>query len=89
MEVKYRQLFLRDLKKLKRLPTYNQIYEISFTVLPEVESLREVSGVKAMRGHQNRYRIRIGDCRIGIEVPGNNVEMMRVLHRREFYRYFP
>ena len=89
MEVKYRQLFLRDLKKLKRLPTYNQVYEISFTVLPEAESLREVTGVKAMRAHQNRYRIRIGDYRIGIEVHGNNVEMMRVLHRREFYRYFP
>ncbi len=42
-----------------------------------------------MKGNNNRYRIRIGDYRIGIEVQGYQVEMMRVLHRREFYRYFP
>ena len=43
-----------------------------------------------MKGYPYRYRIRIGDYRIGIEVSaGEEVEMMRVLHRREFYRYFP
>jgi mRNA-degrading endonuclease RelE of RelBE toxin-antitoxin system len=42
-----------------------------------------------MKGYPNRYRIRVGDYRIGIEVQGNKVEMMRVLHRRDFYRYFP
>ena len=51
--------------------------------------LRGTKQSKAMRGYPNRYRIRIGNYRIGIEVHGDNVEVMRVLHRREFYRYFP
>lgn len=90
MEVRYRQLFLRDLKKLKKKqPIYNQVFEIAFTVLPTVKTLREVTGVKVMKGYPNRYRIRIGGYRIGIEVHGDTVEMMRVLHRREFYRFFP
>jgi mRNA interferase RelE/StbE len=42
-----------------------------------------------MKGYPNRYRIRISDYRVGIEVFGEQVEIMRVLHRREFYRYFP
>lgn len=42
-----------------------------------------------MKGYPNRYRIRIGNYRVGIEVSGERVEIMRVLHRREFYRYFP
>ncbi|MFP4247584.1 MAG: type II toxin-antitoxin system RelE family toxin [Halochromatium sp.] len=42
-----------------------------------------------MTGYPNRYRIRIGAYRIGIELQGDTIEVMRVLHRREFYRYFP
>lgn len=89
MEVQYRRSFLRDLKKLKGQPVYDKIFELAFTTLPEADRLRDVTGVKAMRDYPNRYRIRIGNYRVGIEVHGDNVEVMRVLHRREFYRYFP
>ena len=32
---------------------------------------------------------KFGNYRIGIEVHNDIVEIMRVLHRKEFYRYFP
>jgi mRNA-degrading endonuclease RelE of RelBE toxin-antitoxin system len=51
--------------------------------------LQNIPGVKAMRRYPKRYRIRVGSYRIGIEVKDKTVEVMRVLHRREFYRYFP
>ncbi len=89
MQVKYRQLFLKDLKKLKKQPIYKRIFEIAFETIPLAENLEVVSNIKAMKGYSNRYRIRISDYRIGIEIQGDQVEMMRVLHRREFYRYFP
>ncbi|MCY7282069.1 MAG: type II toxin-antitoxin system RelE/ParE family toxin, partial [Cyanobacteria bacterium CAN_BIN43] len=37
----------------------------------------------------DHYRIRLADYRVGIIRQGDSLEMMRVLHRREFYRYFP
>lgn len=89
MEVQYRKSFLRDLKKLKGQPVYDKIFKFAFTTLPEVDTLRDVTNIEAMKGYSNRYRIRIGNYRVGIEVHGDNVEVMRVLHRREFYRYFP
>lgn len=89
MKVLYRKLFLKDLKRLRKQPIYEQIVELAFTGLPEAKQLRDVSGVKAMRRHPKRYRIRVGNYRIGIEVKGNTIEVMRVLHRGEFYRYFP
>ena len=89
MDVQYRQSFLKDLKKLKGQPVYDRIFELAFTALPEADSLSDITNVKAMKGHPNRYRIRVGNYRVGIEVHDNNVEVMRVLHRREFYRYFP
>jgi mRNA-degrading endonuclease RelE of RelBE toxin-antitoxin system len=45
--------------------------------------------IKALIGSGNRYRIRIGDYRVGIEINGDTLELFRVLHRKEFYRYFP
>ena len=89
MEVRYRELFLRDLKKLKNQPIHDEVFELVFTILPKVKTLRDVTGIKAMKGYPNRYRIRLGNYRVGIEVHGDTVEVMRVLHRREFYRYFP
>ena len=89
MDVQYRETFLKDLKKLKGQSTYDRIVELTFSTLPEADSLQEIPNIKAMRGFSNRYRIRVGDYRVGIEVYGKKVEVMRVLHRREFYRYFP
>ncbi len=87
MNVQYRQTFLKDLKRLKNQPIYQAAYDLAFTTLPQVETLREVPGVKALKG--KRYRVRLGDYRVGLEVDGDDAQVMRVLHRREFYRYFP
>ncbi|MFQ5631415.1 MAG: type II toxin-antitoxin system RelE/ParE family toxin [bacterium] len=89
MDVRYRKQFLKDLKKLKHLPIYDQIVNLAFKKLPKAKTINEISGVKAMRGYPKRYRIRIGNYRIGIEAVHNDVEVMRVLLRSEFYRYFP
>lgn len=89
MKVEYRKLFLKDLKKLKNQPVYQQIYGLVFTVLPNVQSLQEIPNVKALVGTTNQYRIRVGNYRIGVELNNEKLEVVRVLHRREFYRYFP
>ncbi|MFB2876024.1 type II toxin-antitoxin system RelE family toxin [Floridanema aerugineum] len=89
MNIEYRTLFLRDLKKLRKQEIYSYIYELVFTTLPEATSIQELPNVKALAGTSNRYRIRVGDYRIGFEVNEDGIELMRVLHRKEFYRYFP
>ncbi|HIK15244.1 MAG TPA: type II toxin-antitoxin system RelE/ParE family toxin [Leptolyngbyaceae cyanobacterium M33_DOE_097] len=89
MKVEYRKLFLKDLKRLKNQPVYQQIYDLIFIALPEAQSLQDLSGVKALVGTTNQYRIRVGDYRIGLELNKDTLEVVRVLHRREFYRYFP
>jgi len=89
MEIQYRKLFLKDLKRLKGQPVHRQAINLVFTTLPEAKKLKDIANVKAMKGYPHRYRIRIGNYRVGVEVHGDAVEVMRVLHRREFYRYFP
>ena len=74
---------------MKSSESYQRIYELAFTTLENINSLDEILDIKAMKGYPNRYRICIGNYRLGIEVNGDLIELMRVLHRREFYRYFP
>jgi mRNA-degrading endonuclease RelE of RelBE toxin-antitoxin system len=89
VDVQYRRLFLKDLKKLKGQPVYEKVYNLAFFTLPSIETIQSLNQVKPMKGYPNRYRIRVGNYRIGIEINGDVVVMMRVLHRHEFYRYFP
>lgn len=89
MDVKYRESFLRDLKKLKKHPVYARIFVLAFETLPAAGTLGEIPNVKAMSGHPHRFRIRVGDYRVGIKVDGGAVELVHVLDRRDFYRFFP
>ncbi len=51
--------------------------------------LSEINNIKKLKGEDNAYRIRVGDYRIGFFMKGDTMIFSRVLHRREFYRYFP
>jgi mRNA interferase RelE/StbE len=89
VNVQYRQLFLKDLKKLKKTEVYERIYELAFVTFPDTANLQDMPNVKAMVGYPGHYRFRLGDYRVGFILQGDSLELMRVLHRREFYRYFP
>jgi mRNA-degrading endonuclease RelE of RelBE toxin-antitoxin system len=89
VDVRYRTSFLRDLKKLRGHPVYDRIVDLAFEVLPNLEDIRELPEVKPMTGHRHRFRIRLSSSRIGVHIDGNVVELVRVMDRRDFYRYFP
>jgi mRNA interferase RelE/StbE len=44
-----------------------------------------------MKGYPDKYKIRVGDYRIGLTVdaPTNTLICQRVAHRRDIYRIFP
>jgi mRNA-degrading endonuclease RelE of RelBE toxin-antitoxin system len=89
LNIEYSERFLKDLKKLRNNKIYNQIKELCFEKLPAFENLSSIKNLKKIQGHTNYYRIRIGNHRIGIKIEGNTIFIMRVLHRREIYKYFP
>ena len=54
-----------------------------------VSSPSQIPGIKKLRGFKGFYRIRVGDFRIGIVVKGDVIEFIRILNRKEIYRFFP
>ncbi len=54
-----------------------------------VDSLGNLTNVKKLKAEGDYYRIRIGDYRIGLALEDSAIVFVRVLHRKEIYRYFP
>ncbi|MBD2653590.1 type II toxin-antitoxin system RelE/ParE family toxin [Synechocystis sp. FACHB-383] len=89
MDVQYFPSFIKDLKRLKSFPQYELIRSLVFDEIPQLEQIQSIPNVKKLKGEDNAYRIRLGDYRIGFYIQNESVILARVIHRREFYRYFP
>ena len=88
MKVLFERSFAKDLKAVKNKKLHQRIAR----AIRNVQLAGDLSDVKQltkMKGYENYYRIRIGDYRIGIEVVGNEVIFVRMMHRKDIYRFFP
>lgn len=88
MRVEFRKTFKQDLRDIKDRKFLDRI-RAAIEEVESANSLIEVRNVKAIQGHENYYRIRVGDFRLGLYLDNGVVAFVRVLHRKEMYRYFP
>lgn len=82
----------RFLKELAALPAdiQTRVEPIVFTGL-EVENPFKLGYLEKMKGYSDKYKIRVGDYRIGITVEKEAHILVcdRIAHRRDIYRIFP
>jgi mRNA interferase RelE/StbE len=80
--------FLRDVRKLPDEAVREQVRNaiVSVEAAPD---LRSIPNLKKLSGGGPYYRIRLGDHRIGLSIQDDVVTFIRVLPRKEIYRYFP
>jgi mRNA interferase RelE/StbE len=57
--------------------------------IEQVTTLHDLPNMKHLTGDDPYYRIRIGDYRVGMIVEADIVTLVRFIHRRDIYRYFP
>jgi len=88
VKVEFRRTFEKDLKKIN---DRSLLVKIKSTVnsVEDTASLDDVANLKKLKGNEGYFRIRIGDYRLGLFLEGETILFVRVIHRREFYRYFP
>ncbi len=87
MNIEIRRSFEKDAQKL---PAVAQTMLARVIVnLSQVEKLSELASCKKLSGLKNAYRIRMGEYRIGFIFENGTVELIRVLGRKEIYKYFP
>lgn len=89
MKVEFRKSFEKDLSKIRDEDLLLKIK----TVIEEIEnadSLLNVSNIKKLKADGDYYRIRIGNYRVGLAQDEEGmITFVRILHRKEMYRYFP
>lgn len=88
MKLNFKESFERDLSMIRDSIAQKQIKKLIIR-LENVLAISDIPHVKKLSGGKGFYRIRIGDYRVGIVLEGKSVTLVRVLHRREIYRYFP
>ena len=86
--VRFQASFAKDLRALKDKALLERIKELILSV-EAAQSLAEVPNLKKLHGGGGFYRVRIGDYRVGLAMEEEVIAFVRVLHRREVYRYFP
>lgn len=90
MRVFFKESFIKDFRKLPG-GVKNEIRNICFSIFPKINSLKEftISPLKKLRGFNFYYRIKVGNFRVGFKKSDGEAVFMRVLHRKDIYRYFP
>ena len=88
MKVRFKASFAKDLRALNDKSLLERIKALIATV-ESAQKLAEVPHLKKLRGAGAYYRARLGDYRVGMAAEEDAIVFVRVLHRREVYRYFP
>ena len=88
MKVRFKASFAKDLRALDDKFLLDRIKTL-IAAVEAAQSLAEVPNLKKMRATGAYYRARLGDYRVGMAAEEDAIVFVRVLHRREVYRYFP
>lgn len=88
MNYEVKKSFEKDTDKIFDTDLLEQI-DKAIDNIENASSLREVPHIKKLEGYKYYYRIKVGNYRIGIKLENTTVILVRFLHRKEIYRYFP
>jgi mRNA interferase RelE/StbE len=80
--------FLRDVRKLPDDAIREHVRN-AILMVEAAPDARSVPNLKKLSGAGSYYRIRLGDHRIGLSIQDDVVTFVRVLPRKDIYRYFP
>ncbi|MEH2150668.1 type II toxin-antitoxin system RelE family toxin [Nostoc sp.] len=88
-QVEYTKRFLKELAALP-VEIQSRIESIVFQEI-ESENPFELGYIEKLKGYSDKYKIRVGDYRIGITLAQETKTLIcqRVAHRKDIYRIFP
>jgi mRNA interferase RelE/StbE len=88
-KVEYSKRFLKELSKIPG-ETKARAETIAFDEIPSRDPF-ELGYVERMKGYPDKYKIRLGDYRIGLTIDKKNgaIVLQRIAHRKDIYRIFP
>jgi mRNA interferase RelE/StbE len=87
MNIDIRRTFTKDADKLPA--NIQQQLALIITNLQKCKQLTSIKDCKKIKGSKTAYRIRLGQYRIGFFFENGIIELVRILGRKDIYKYFP
>lgn len=88
MIVEFTKSFKKDIESTHDEKILSRLKEV-LLLLEKEPDITSIQNLKKLKSSGNYYRIRLGDYRIGLKFEENKLTLVRFLHRKEVYRYFP
>ncbi len=88
MNLAFTRSFTKDLRQIHDTSILARLQEI----IHEIEaaaSIQDLKNLKKISSESRHYRLRLGDYRLGLIIEADTVTLVRILHRKDIYRYFP
>ena len=88
MKVEAQRAFQKDIEKIKNRKLATKVSNV-IDELEKCNSLSEIRNIKNIKADGGYYRIRIGNYRVGLRHNLTTVILLRCMHRKDIYTYFP
>jgi mRNA interferase RelE/StbE len=88
VRTEFRASFVKDLKTIKDQGVLKRVKE-TIEAIENANSLADVPNLKKLKGSKNYFRQRLGDYRLGFALEGDTLILVRILNRKDIYKYFP
>ena len=88
MILKIDKSFEKDFKKIGNVKLRPKLLSILENI-QGASKISDIKNIKKLKGSSEFYRVRLGDYRIGMIILKQEVQLIRFLHRKDIYRYFP
>ena len=87
MKFEIRKSFVKDSQKLS-ISQQSRLSDLIESI-SAYKSVFEIPQCKKMHGYKNAYRIKFSEYRIGFVLIPGGLELVRILPRKDIYKYFP
>ncbi|HEV2830611.1 MAG TPA: type II toxin-antitoxin system RelE/ParE family toxin [Hanamia sp.] len=88
MKVIIQKIFEKDIHKISDKKLASLIND-AIEEMEQTTKLTDLRNIKRMIANGNYYRMRIGNYRLGFKVESNTITLLRFMHRKDIYKYFP
>ncbi len=88
MKVVFLSSFEKDIEKLTEKAIKQKVINLIIQI-ESAASLKDITALKKMKGATNAYRIKINDYRLGFFFENKVIELARLKHRKDIYKFFP
>lgn len=88
MKLAFTKSFAKDLRQVRDTSVLERLQEVIHDI-EDAASYQDLKHLKKLSSESRHYRLRLGDYRLGLAIEADTVTLVRILHRKDIYRYFP